>query len=118
DETARALRASAAEPETPRVPGAAGILELLGESLSRERILWPRAADAEEAPLETLRARGAALSAPVVYEKRPRDVTQDPVFEAFLRGGHASVAVGSIAALDVFLAALAAQGVTLSPWLK
>ncbi|HEV8266593.1 MAG TPA: uroporphyrinogen-III synthase [Thermoanaerobaculia bacterium] len=118
DETARALRAAAAEPEVPKTPGAAGILELLGEPLTEERILWPRAADADEEPLQTLRARGAAVSAPAVYEKKPRDVTGEPAFESFLRGAHSAVAVGSVAGLDVFLAALAAQGVTLSPWLR
>src|SRR5262249_2671986 len=61
EETAKALATAGAQPEVPKTPGAAGILELLSENLADHRILWPRASDADEGPLQTLRARGAAV---------------------------------------------------------
>jgi len=112
EETARELRsAGAAAPVVPATPGAPGVLEhLKGKKALGLRILWPRGADADAAPVEELRARGAGITAPVVYEKRPRSFAADAVatasLEAFLAGGFGAVAVGSMAALDVFLAAL------------
>jgi len=112
EETSRELRsAGAAAPVVPASPGAAGILEhLKGKKALGLRILWPRGADADVAPVTELRARGADIAAPVVYEKRPRNLAADPAatasLEAFRAGGFGAVAVGSMAALDAFLDAL------------
>ncbi len=111
EETARELRgAGAAAPIVPATPGASGVLEhLKGKKALGLRILWPRGADADAAPVEELRARGADIAAPVVYEKRPRSLADDAAaasLAAFSAGGFGAVAVGSMAALDVFLAAL------------
>ncbi len=112
EETARDLRnAGAATPVVPATPGAAGVLEhLKGKKALGLRILWPRGADADAAPVEELRARGADIAAPVVYEKRPRSLAIDAaakvLLEDFRAGGFGAVAVGSMAALDVLFAAL------------
>jgi uroporphyrinogen-III synthase len=112
EETARELRsAGVPAPVVPAAPGAAGILEhLKGKKALGLRILWPRGADADAAPVGELRARGADIAAPVVYEKRPRSLGADPAatatIAAFRTGAFGAVAVGSMAALDAFLAAL------------
>jgi uroporphyrinogen-III synthase len=112
EETARELRsAGVPAPVVPPAPGAAGVLEhLKGKKALGLRILWPRGADADAAPVGELRARGAGITAPVVYEKRPRRLSTDAAatasLEAFRSGGFGAVAVGSMAALDAFLAAL------------
>jgi len=113
DETARAVRSArrAGVPDVvvPATPGAAGVLaELKGKKALGLRILWPRGGDADVAPVEELRARGAAISAPVVYEKRARppaalSAPERQVLSGFAAGGFGAVAVGSLAALDAFL---------------
>lgn len=95
----------------PEVPGAAGVLHFLRNSSmpSLMRILWPHGSDAALEPLEQVRALGIQLVAPVVYEKHPLTSSElNPSILADFRAGRfAAVAVGSTAALDVLLAALA-----------
>jgi len=98
--TARALKVRA-----PEAPGAAGILAALPDDLTGERFLWPHAADADPLLEEALAARGAAVEAPVVYEKVPRPLPE-PLLHRFREGAYAAVAVASLSALDAFLAAL------------
>jgi uroporphyrinogen-III synthase len=98
----------------PPLPGAAGVLHLLRKSpggLPGSRILWPRGSDAGFGPIEELRALGAQVTAPVVYEKKARllssfSSSERTLTSGFLSGAFGAVAVGSVAALDVFLAAL------------
>jgi uroporphyrinogen-III synthase len=101
----------------PDIPGAAGILHFLSKiPLHGARILWPRGSDAADEPLEQLRTLGALVTAPVVYEKRPRILAPgDPALLAFLDGEVPAVAVGSLAALDVLLGAVRASGRPLPP---
>ena len=108
--TARALEeAGASRVEVPDVPGAAGIVPALlsrattGASL---RVLWPRGSDADAAPLAPVRERASLFLAPVVYEKRPVPPPRD-LLDRLACGAWDSVAVSSLAALDVLLAALA-----------
>jgi len=115
EETARELqRAGVRNVVVPDTPGAAGVLQLLGESpggLSVMRILWPRGSDADLDPVNALRGLGASVSAPVVYEKRARPLSsfspgEREILAAFQNGLFGAVAVGSLAALDGFLRAL------------
>ena len=54
------------------LPGAAGLLTELPRPRSRGRASSGRAADADTAPLAELARRGALVTAPIVYEKRPK----------------------------------------------
>ncbi len=114
--TADFLRRVIAEPArltVPRVPGAAGVLHLLRRTsggLSGLRVLWPRGSDAAMEPVGQLRRGGAKVAAPVVYEKRPRASLEEDTLREFQAGRFAAVAVGSLAALDVFLDALGRAG--------
>ena len=74
------------------------------------RLLWPRGSDADAAPVAELAARGFDVSAPVVYVKEPLPALDAERLRAFRAGEYGAVAVGSLAALDVFLAALGAAG--------
>lgn len=106
EETARALHeAGVTSVAVPGRPGAAGILERLPERLEGRRVFWPRGADADASPLADLGRRGARVSAPVVYEKRPAQLPP-AIVERLARGGYEAVALGSLSALDVLLAQL------------
>jgi uroporphyrinogen-III synthase len=96
----------------PAIPGAAGILAELPVSLDGARILWPRASDADTAPLAELVRRGAQVAAPVVYEKRPRR-PEPEILARLLSGKFDAIAVSSLAALDALVVAL--EGVPLPP---
>lgn len=100
----------AAPPLVPDRPGAPGIARVLSTRRDIRRILWPRGADATLPSVEAL--DGRVLDAPVVYVKRPARVP-DAVLAAFRSRAFDAVAVGSLAALDVFLAA-AGSGVPMS----
>jgi uroporphyrinogen-III synthase len=102
EETAAAMRHVGASLVTvPSLPGAAGILEALPHGPAR--ILWPRGSDAAGEPLAELRARGASVTSPVVYEKRPIAALDPGALTRFAQGGYAAVAVSSLAALEVLL---------------
>jgi uroporphyrinogen-III synthase len=94
----------------PTIPGAAGVIDLLRRSSSPVgvRMLWPHGSDAAPEPLEQVRALGVQLVAPVVYEKRPlsRSEVNPSILSDVRAKRFAAVAVGSTAALDVFLASL------------
>ena len=90
------------------MPGAAGILALLPADLHGTRLLWPRGSDAATEPHAVLAARGAVVTSPVVYEKRPLARLDADALARLSTGGFDAVAVTSIAALDVLLAALPA----------
>jgi uroporphyrinogen-III synthase len=103
-ETGRALaQAGVPAVRVPLRPGAVGILADLPGELPGVTVLWPRASDAEDAPLAELRARGARVVAPVVYEKRPLERLDPDLVEAFFEGGYTGVAVASLASLDVLI---------------
>lgn len=95
---------------TPEPPGAAGILAELARRGESGRLLWPRGSDADAAPVAELAARGFDVSAPVVYVKEPLPALDAERLRAFRAGEYDAVAVGSLAALDAFLAALGAAG--------
>jgi len=95
---------------TPELPGAAGILAELARRGEAGRLLWPRGSDADAAPVAELAARGFDVSAPVVYVKEPLPALDAERLRAFRAGEYGAVAVGSLAALDAFLAALGATG--------
>ena len=118
EETARAMeRAGSRDVKVGGAPGAAGILDLLAESGSFERFLWPRGSDADEAPLEDLCAYGADVSAPVVYRKEPRP-PEASILEKLRARAYTAVAVSSVATLDHFLASAAQHGVSLPAGLR
>lgn len=105
--TAKALAAAGARGAVaPELPGAAGILAELARRGEKGRLLWPRGSDADSAPLAELAARGFDVTAPVVYVKEPLPSLDPLVLRAFREGAYGAVAIGSLAALDVFLAAL------------
>lgn len=107
--TSRALEAAGvAGAVTPALPGAAGILAELARRGESGRLLWPRGSDADAAPVAELAARGFGVTAPVVYAKEPLPALDAERLRAFRAGEYGAVAVGSLAALDVFLAALGA----------
>ena len=109
--TAKALaRAGVSAPVTPVPPGAAGILAELARRGETGRLLWPRGSDADEAPLVELAARGFDVSAPVVYLKEPLASLDSRALRAFREGEYGALAIGSLAALDVFLESLGASG--------
>ncbi len=93
----------------PEIPGAAGVIHFLRRLSSAVgmRILWPRGSDAADGPLEEIRALGAFVCAPVVYDKRTLAPSElDPsVLADFRAGRFSAVAVGSMAGLDALLAA-------------
>lgn len=114
--TARAMReAGAAAVTVPEAPGAAGIVAALERRLPSLRLLWPHGADADPAPFVSLAARGAALVAPVVYDKRARPALPAEALERLASGETAAVAVGSLAALDVLLEALRSAALPVPP---
>lgn len=107
NETGRAVKeAGAPGCLVPPVPGLGGIIQAVSTLPVRDRrILWPRGNDADPTPFNDLLKRGAKVSAPFVYVKKP--LVPDPsLVEAFRRGEYGAVAVSSLAALDPFLAAL------------
>jgi len=107
--TAKALEAAGVRGAVvPGAPGAAGILSELARRGETGRLLWPRGSDADSAPLADLAARGFDVTAPVVYVKEPLPRLDLATLRAFREGAYGAVAVGSLAALDVFLAALGA----------
>jgi uroporphyrinogen-III synthase len=97
-------------PVTPLVPGAAGILAELERRGEGGRLLGPRGSDADEAAVAELAARGFDVTAPVVYVKEPLPSLDAGLVEAFRSGAYDALAIGSLAALDVFLDALDASG--------
>ncbi|MHB8798723.1 MAG: uroporphyrinogen-III synthase [Thermoanaerobaculia bacterium] len=108
--TARALAAAGvAGAVAPEPPGAAGILAELARREEGGRLLWPRGSDADAAPLTALAERGFEVTAPVVYRKEPLAALDARTLSAFRAGEYDALAIGSIAALDVFLAALGAR---------
>jgi len=94
----------------PPVPGLGGIIQAVSTLPVRDRrILWPRGNDADPGPFNDLLKRGAKVSAPFVYVKKP--VTPDPqLLEALRRGEYGAVAVGSLAALDTVMETLGVSG--------
>ena len=109
--TAAAMRsAGAPDVEVPSRPGAAGIVEMIRNNGAAGRFLWPRGSDADTAPFETLRAAGADLEDPVVYVKQARPKLDAEILKAFFAGTYTGIAVASLAALDVFQAAVRAAG--------
>ena len=99
----------------PEVPGAAGILAHLPAELSGLRLLWPRASDAATEPHAVLASRGAQVTSPIVYGKRPLPRLDPEVLARLAAGGFDAVGVTSIAALDVLLTALPGAP-PLVPW--
>lgn len=95
---------------TPTPPGAVGILAELARRAESGRLLWPRGSDADDAPVDELSARGFDVTAPVVYVKEPLPRLDAARLEAFRAGEYEALAIGSLAALDVFLEALGAEG--------
>jgi uroporphyrinogen-III synthase len=109
--TSRALEAAGiAEVVTPEPPGAVGILAELARRGETGRLLWPRGSDADVGPLAALAERGFEVTAPIVYEKEPLAALDARTLSAFRAGEFGALAIGSLAALDVFLAALGADG--------
>lgn len=95
---------------TPTPPGAVGILAELARRAESGRLLWPRGSDADDAPLAELSARGFDVTAPVVYVKEALPALDGDLLRAFRDGAYGALAIGSLAALDVFLEALGASG--------
>ncbi len=109
--TAQALEESGVkDPVTPTPPGAVGILAELARRGEGGRLLWPRGSDADDAAVDELLGRGFDVTAPVVYLKEPLPSLDGDVLRAFLAGEYDALAIGSLAALDVFLDALGADG--------
>jgi len=108
--TAALEEAGVRDAVTPAPPGAVGILAELARRGEGGRLLWPRGSDADDAPLDELAARGFDVTAPVVYLKEPLPRLDAARLDAFRAGEYGALAVGSLAALDVFLEALGASG--------
>ena len=109
--TATALEeAGVMECVTPVPPGAVGILAELARRGESGRLLWPRGSDADDAAVDELLGRGFDVTAPVVYLKEPLAALDGDVLRAFRAGAYDALAIGSLAALDVFLDALSAEG--------
>ncbi len=109
--TALALAEAGVEsPVNPTPPGAVGILAELARRAEGGRLLWPRGSDADDAPVVELAARGFDVTAPVVYLKEVLRALDPGPLAAFRNGEYGALAVGSLAALDVFLDALGAEG--------
>ncbi len=114
--TAAALaEAGVKEPVTPTPPGAVGILAELARRDERGRLLWPRGSDADDAPVVELAERGFDVTAPVVYVKEALRELDASLLRAFREGAYGALAIGSLAALDVFLEALGATPAELPP---
>lgn len=114
--TAGALReAGARAVVVPDLPGAEGIVEALRPLGVFLRLLWPRGADADPRPFGELGEGGAVVCAPVVYDKLPAGSLDEALLSRFSAGGHAAVAVASLAALDVLLSALSSRGLPVPP---
>ncbi len=114
--TARSLReAGAGEVVVPELPGAEGVVEALRPYGVFLRLLWPRGADADPRPFGDLGEGGAVVCAPVVYDKTPSKALDEALLSRLSSGGHAAVAVASLAALDVLLGALASRGLPVPP---
>ncbi len=94
----------------PALPGAAGILADLSVRGESGRLLWPRGSDADGASVEELLARGFDVTAPVVYVKEPLPALDPGLLAAFRSGDYGALAIGSLAAFDVLLDALGADG--------
>ena len=108
--TSRVLEAAGvAEVVTPEPPGAVGILAELARRGEAGRLLWPRGSDADVAPLSELASHGFEVTAPIVYLKEPLAALDAGTLLAFRAGEYGGLAIGSLAALDVFLAALGAR---------
>jgi len=127
EETARELwRAGTRDVVVPGTPGAAGVLHHLKRvpgGPAGLRVLWPRGSDADTALLDELSSLGAAVAAPVVYEKRVRPVASYSAEERrtlsdVRAGAFGAVAIGSLAALDGFLEALGRPAVPALPPVK
>ncbi|MBL8114747.1 MAG: uroporphyrinogen-III synthase [Acidobacteria bacterium] len=112
--TAEALRALGLEVRVPESPGAAGILASLPAVLTGATVLWPRAADADEAPLLELARRGARVLAPVIYEKRRVPISPE-LLRRISEGAFPSIAVSALSALDALLTALETAGLSVPP---
>ena len=97
-------------PVTPAPGGAVGILAELERRAEAGRLLWPRGSDADDAPVAELSARGFEVTAPVVYVKEALPALDAGLLRAFRAGEYGALAIGSLAALDVFLEALGASG--------
>jgi uroporphyrinogen-III synthase len=95
---------------SPAPPGAVGILAELARRGEGGRLFWPRGSDADDAPVVELAARGFDVTAPVVYVKEALRSLDPGPLAAFRAGDYGALAVGSLAALDVFLDALGADG--------
>jgi uroporphyrinogen-III synthase len=95
---------------TPVPPGAVGILSELARRGESGRLLWPRGSDADDAAVDELLGRGFDVTAPVVYLKEPLPALDEERLRAFRAGEYDALAIGSLAALDVFLDALGADG--------
>lgn len=109
--TALALAEGGVEnPVNPTPPGAVGILAELARRGEGGRLFWPRGSDADDAPVVELAARGFDVTAPVVYVKEALPLLDPGPLAAFRAGEYGALAVGSLAALDVFLDALGADG--------
>ena len=107
--TARELSAAGAPAvELGSEPGAAGLVPLL-RGLAAP-LLWPHGSDADPEPFEPLVESSARWAAPVVYEKRPLSRPDPALVGAFLDGRYAGVAVSSLSALEVLLAAVREAG--------
>jgi len=94
----------------PVPPGAVGILAELARRGETGRILWPRGSDADDAAVDELRSRGFDVTTPVVYLKEPVPALDEEILRAFRAGEYDALAIGSLAALDVFLDALGVDG--------
>ena len=94
----------------PVPPGAVGILAELARRGETGRLLWPRGSDADDAAVDELLDRGFDVTAPVVYLKEPLPSLEGSVLRSFRAGEYDALAIGSLAALDVFLDALGADG--------
>ena len=94
----------------PPSPGAVGILASLPPDLAGKTVVWPRGADADAAPVQELRRRGAHVSAPVIYEKRRAPIEGSAALDWYVEGLYGAVIVSSLAALDAFQDALRASG--------
>ncbi len=108
--TAALEEAGVRDAHTPVPPGAVGILAELERRGEGGRLLWPRGSDADDAPVVELAARGFDVTAPVVYVKEALRELDGALLGAFRAGAYDALAVGSLAALDVFLEALGAEG--------
>ncbi|MGH9440959.1 MAG: uroporphyrinogen-III synthase [Thermoanaerobaculia bacterium] len=95
--TLDALRRIGKTGEIPAVESVKGLLESLPERLDGELVFWPRAEDADLAPAEELRRRGASIYAPAIYRKLQLRCPEE-LSEEVQAGKYAAVACTSGAA--------------------